>query len=88
LLLDEPCAGLDSLETKALSETLANVVRESGLSLLMVEHDLEMVLGLASLVYVLDFGVCVATGSPDEIRRDAAVQTAYLGDQVNLEDSK
>ena len=80
VLLDEPSAGLDAAETSQLATALRTVVDEEGVSLLVVEHDVAMVLGLSSRVAVLDFGVRIAYGTPDEIRADAAVRAAYLGD--------
>ena len=53
---------------------------ERPLSLVIVEHDVAAVLSLSSTVFVLDFGECIATGSPDEVRNDPAVRAAYLGD--------
>jgi ABC-type branched-subunit amino acid transport system ATPase component len=79
LLLDEPSAGLDSSESSGLRELLARVAREDRLALVLVEHDLDLVLGLSELVYVLDFGVRIAAGTPDDIRRNPAVRRAYLG---------
>jgi branched-chain amino acid transport system ATP-binding protein len=80
VLLDEPSAGLDIAETAQLASALRTVVDEERVSLLLVEHDVAMVLGLSSEVAVLDFGVRIAYGTPDEIRADAAVRAAYLGD--------
>jgi ABC-type branched-subunit amino acid transport system ATPase component len=80
LLLDEPLAGLDLRDRERLSEVLTRVVEERGISLVLVEHDVEMVLGMASTVFVLDFGACIARGAPAEIRADPAVRAAYLGD--------
>jgi ABC-type branched-subunit amino acid transport system ATPase component len=79
LLLDEPGAGLRPGESERLAKTLLRVVGEQGVALLLVEHDLDMVLGMSSSVYVLDFGVCIAHGSPEEIRRNSVVAVAYLG---------
>lgn len=79
LLLDEPSSGLDVRETAELREVLDAAVKAEGLSLLMVEHDLDLVLGLSERVYVLDFGKLIADGTPAEIRRSRAVQDAYLG---------
>ena len=80
VLLDEPSSGLDISETEQLAAALRTVVEEERVSLLLVEHDVAMVLGLSSEVAVLDFGVRIAYGTPDEIRADPSVRAAYLGD--------
>ncbi|MFF5141605.1 hypothetical protein ACFY6U_18070 [Streptomyces sp. NPDC013157] len=79
LLLDEPSSGLDARETDELASTLTRVVADHGVSLLLVEHDVELVLGMSDVVHVLDFGVEISAGSPAEVRRDPAVRAAYLG---------
>jgi len=81
VLLDEPSSGLDAHETHQLSAALRKVVAEEGVTMVLVEHDVAMVLGLSARVAVLDFGVLIAEGTPDEIRTNAAVQAAYLGDE-------
>ena len=80
VLLDEPSSGLDASESARLADAFRTVVDEEGVSLLLVEHDVAMVLGLSSRVTVLDFGVRIAEGTPDAIRSDPAVRAAYLGD--------
>ncbi|TDC91581.1 ABC transporter ATP-binding protein [Actinomadura sp. 7K507] len=79
LLLDEPSSGLDGRETEELAATLARLNADRGVSLLLVEHDVEMVLGMCGTVYVLDFGAMIRSGPPEEIRSDPAVRAAYLG---------
>jgi branched-chain amino acid transport system ATP-binding protein len=79
MLLDEPSSGLDTHETERLATVLASVVRQEGISLLLVEHNLDLVLGISDEVTVLDFGRRIASGSPDQIRGDPTVQAAYLG---------
>ena len=80
LLLDEPSSGLDPRETDQLSQVLETIVRTEGVGVLLVEHDVGMVLRLSSMVTVLDFGRCIAVGTPDEIRVNEQVRAAYLGD--------
>jgi branched-chain amino acid transport system ATP-binding protein len=77
MLLDEPCAGLNADDTHETIALIARVSRDR--SLLMVEHDMEVVFGLADRISVLHYGRIIATGAPDEIQRDPAVQEAYLG---------
>ncbi len=85
VLLDEPSSGLDAHETAQLGAALRRVVEEEKVSMLLVEHDVAMVLGLSSFVAVLDFGICIAQGTPDKIRNDPAVRSAYLGDDEAVE---
>jgi ABC-type branched-subunit amino acid transport system ATPase component/ABC-type branched-subunit amino acid transport system permease subunit len=78
LLLDEPAAGLRYLEKKALGE-LVQTLRRSGLSILLVEHDMEFIMGLVDRLIVMNFGEKLAEGSPQEIQAKPAVIEAYLG---------
>jgi len=82
LLLDEPSSGLDQSETMELVGTLQTVQRERGTAILLVEHDVEMVQAFASRLYVLDFGVIIASGPTGEVMDDEAVRKAYLGELV------
>jgi ABC-type branched-subunit amino acid transport system ATPase component/branched-subunit amino acid ABC-type transport system permease component len=78
LLLDEPAAGLDSTESLWLADRLRQV-RDAGVTILLVDHDMSLVLNLCDTIAVLDFGALIATGAPDEIRKNQQVSTAYLG---------
>lgn len=78
LLLDEPAAGLRYQEKQKLAELL-QALQAEGISILLVEHDMQFVMGLADRLVVLDFGVKIAEGGRQEVRRNAAVQEAYLG---------
>jgi branched-chain amino acid transport system ATP-binding protein len=82
LLLDEPFSGLDAAESERLGVLLEELVGE-GLAVLLVEHDMEMVMRLCARIHVLSFGTVIASGTPAQIRADAAVQEAYLGSPVS-----
>jgi branched-chain amino acid transport system ATP-binding protein len=81
LLLDEPAAGLNDSETGELA-SLLRAVRDSGVTVMVVEHNMSLVMGAADLVTVLDAGYLVASGSPQEIRRNARVIEAYVGPEA------
>ncbi|HEY0817552.1 MAG TPA: ABC transporter ATP-binding protein [Rhizobacter sp.] len=81
ILLDEPMAGMSNEETAYTSELIREVTQ--GRALLIVEHDMDVVFSISDRISVLVYGEVIATGTPDEIRRNAAVKEAYLGEEVS-----
>jgi branched-chain amino acid transport system ATP-binding protein len=79
MLLDEPAAGLNEIEKAKLGGLLSAAAAESGCALLLVDHDMQLIMGLVGRVIVLDFGRKIADASPSEVARDPAVIEAYLG---------
>jgi len=82
ILLDEPGAGLNTLEKRQLSDLIRNI-REMGISVILVEHDMPLVMGIAERVVVLDSGQKIAEGTPAQIQKNAKVIAAYLGEEVD-----
>lgn len=82
LLLDEPAAGMNPQETKELMEMIRWIRKEFNLSILLIEHDMGLVMGVCERIYVLEYGMKIAEGTPNEIKQNARVIEAYLGEEV------
>ena len=79
LLLDEPAAGMNPQETNELMEMIRWIRKEFGLTVLLIEHDMSLVMGICERIYVLEYGMIIASGTPDEIKSNPEVIRAYLG---------
>ncbi len=79
LLLDEPTAGMNPNETGEMTELIGRLRRDMGLSILLIEHDMRVVMGISDHILVMDHGERISEGSPEEVRRDPRVIEAYLG---------
>lgn len=78
LALDEPAAGMNATETESLKRLLQSI-RDTGVTVMLIEHDVKLIMGLCDRVAVLDYGRKIAEGVPDEVRNNPAVITAYIG---------
>jgi branched-chain amino acid transport system ATP-binding protein len=86
LLLDEPSSGLSDDETEDFKALVRSLADDDGRSVLLVEHDVELVMSLCSTIHVLDFGHIIASGPPEQIAADKRVQDAYLGADTGAAD--
>ncbi len=82
ILLDEPVAGCNEEETEELQNIIARLNRELGITVLLVEHDMSMVMSICDYLYVINFGANLAQGEPADIQTNRDVITAYLGEEV------
>ena len=83
LLLDEPAAGMNPAETAELTELIQWIRHEFDLTILLIEHDMSLVMKICERIYVLDYGMLIANGTPEEIKSNKRVVEAYLGEDVS-----
>lgn len=83
LLLDEPAAGMNPQETQELMQMIRWIRKEFDLTILLIEHDMSLVMGVCERIYVLEYGSIIAHGTPDEIKNNPRVIEAYLGEEVH-----
>lgn len=82
LLLDEPAAGMNPQETQELMSMISWIRKEFGLTVLLIEHDMSLVMGICERIYVLEYGTIIAKGTPEQIKNDPEVIRAYLGGEA------
>ena len=83
ILLDEPAAGMNPQETLELDDLITRIRDEEGVSILLIEHDMKLVMSLSDRIFVMDYGKKIAQGTPEEIRNNPVVIKAYLGEEVD-----
>lgn len=83
LLLDEPAAGMNPAETAKLTEIIGWIRSKFNLTILLIEHDMSLVMKICERIYVLDYGVIIANGNPEEIKSNKRVIEAYLGEEIS-----
>ena len=83
LLLDEPAAGMNPSETSELMENIRKIRDSFGIAILLIEHDMNLVMGVCEGIAVLNFGKVIAKGTPEQIRNNEAVVEAYLGHKAD-----
>lgn len=83
LLLDEPAAGMNPQETKELDDTIVRIRDTEDITILLIEHDMSLVMSLSERIYVVDYGKLIASGVPDEIKKNPEVIKAYLGEDAD-----
>ena len=81
LLLDEPAAGMNPKESAELAEFIHQIREKFGMTILLIEHHMKLVMNISDRIYVLQYGKTIANGTPDEIRANPAVIKAYLGEE-------
>ncbi len=81
LLLDEPAAGMNPQESTELMSLITSIAKDFDITILLIEHDMKVVMGVCDHIWVLEYGSCIAEGTPDEIRNNKRVIEAYLGEE-------
>jgi branched-chain amino acid transport system ATP-binding protein len=85
LLLDEPAAGMNASEKVELMKLIQFIKDKYKIAVLLVEHDMKVVMGICQRIAVLDYGIKIAEGAPDAVRKDAKVIAAYLGEELKMQ---
>ena len=82
IFLDEPAAGMNPQETHALTDFIKDIKQKMGLTVVLIEHDMSLVMTICERIFVLDYGKLIANGTPEEIKKNPRVIEAYLGDEA------